>query len=180
MARSEPTRVEQFIDGYGRVKLAIAFDYDEQRTNRMSSVFDNLDWEEHHPGADDTYEFADGTTEFARTVDRSSHVLRELRETVGLGIPPVEEIPWHVSVYTTSPGDSPITCEACDSETVLSDRGLRAVNLHNSAWMEIIESEESDASQVCTACGQLYDYQVHESDDRPTHVAASTDASEVM
>lgn len=182
MSDAEPTRVEQFVDGYGRVKLAIAFDYDEQRTNRMSSVFDELDWDEHHTGAEDDYEFHDGTTEFARTVDRSSEVLRKLRETVGLGIPPVEEIPWNISVYEAAPGDDPRECAGCGEQAVLGDRGLAATNMHNSAEYEILVSEVTRAEQVCTACGQFFRYLVRETDDSGPDgpVTGKTAASEVM
>ena len=179
---SEPTRIEQYTDGYGRIRLAVAFDYDENRTRRMSSLFDQLDWDQFHQSPDDNYEFRDGHSEFAWTLDRSSESRRRLRETVGIGLPPNEELPWNIDVYQCAPGDDPRECVGCRESAVLGDKGLRACNMHHAPEFEILTSEVTSAEQVCTACGQYFEYVVHEREtDAPDGpITPSTAASEVM
>lgn len=162
----EPTTVEQYIyekrDGLS-AKLAVRYDRDKQKSNRMNA----LEWDEHHCTWSDDFVLLDGTTG-AWTLDRSPESLEYLRTTVGLGIPPTEEIPWNVSAYATSPGSNPRECEACGEESVLGLRGLRASGYRRTVLDEALSVPYPDSitapdpQQVCTSCRQFYEYQVHE------------------
>lgn len=175
MTIGSPAIVEQFIDDYGRVTLAVGFEYDEQTTTRLGS----LDWDQHHNEYNPEYQWSHGEPpETTYTLDRSPAALEFLREICGLRVPPVEKIDWNVDVYTTTPIPKSRKCEACREESILGPAGLRACNLHNTPEMEVIDSDTNDAGHVCTNCQQFYDYQFHDNEEQHAPTTAEPLTSE--